>query len=74
MLLEVDGLSKRWENGVAGFYDGVGGYHDLSDVRDNLAPEIFRRLLDSGLNPQTYDSSYGVNNIAPVDRECVFEF
>lgn len=68
MLLDVDGLGKSWENGVAGYYDGQGGYHDYLDVQNNLAPEIFRRLHQSGNNPRQYDSSYRVNNAAPVDR------
>ena len=68
MLLEIDGLDSRWQNGVKGYYDSKGGWHDYFDVQSNLAPDIFSRIVNSGKDPRSYDSSSIVENSVPISR------
>ena len=59
MLLEIDGLHRRWANGVPSDYEGPLGLHDsIGDVRNGLDAEVFARVRDS-IN---YDTSSGVRN------------
>lgn len=64
-LLEVDGLHKQWTKGIPSEYEKQLGQHDNIDtVRQNLHPEIFRRLE----NPLVYDSTLPVNNYCHGDE------
>jgi hypothetical protein len=59
MLLEIDGLHRRWANGVPSDYEGPLGLHDsIGDVRNGLDAEVFARVRD----PINYDTSSGVRN------------
>jgi hypothetical protein len=57
MLLDVDGLSAGWKNGVPSQWESESGQFDDNDV-----PALIRKLLDpNGINPRavcTYDTSY----------------
>ena len=56
MLLNIDGLDKRWEKGVKSPFEGELGWHALNDV-ERYAPLIFRRVLSNLSNVRTLDSS-----------------
>ena len=43
MLLHVDGLNERWNNGVASPYVGKMGWHETGDV-ERYVPTIFQRV------------------------------
>lgn len=43
MLLNIDGLDKRWNKGVSSAYEGELGWHAAGDV-ENYALLIFRRV------------------------------
>ncbi len=59
MLLEVDGLDRRWNNGIPSDYEEEFGQHDsISDVRNGLDAEVFSRLR----NPLSYDTTSPVPN------------
>jgi len=57
MLLDVDGFSAGWENGVPSQWESESGQFD-----DNDAPASIWKILDpNGINPRavcTYDTSY----------------
>jgi hypothetical protein len=57
MLLDVDGLSVGWKNGVPSHWESESGQFDDMDV-----PASIRKLIDpNGVNPRavcTYDASY----------------
>jgi hypothetical protein len=57
MLLDVDGLSAGWQNGVPSRWESESGQFDDIDV-----PESIRKLIDpNGINPRavsTYDTSF----------------
>ena len=44
MLLNVDGLDKKWDNGVRSDFEGELGWHAAGDVETYCAPLIFRRV------------------------------
>ena len=46
MLLEVDGLNKKWYEGVPSDYEGVMGLHEARDVRAHVAPAVYGRIAD----------------------------
>ena len=46
MLLNVDGLDKRWKNGVPSPFEGELGWHAVGDV-EAYAPLIFRRVRNN---------------------------
>ena len=56
MLLNVDGLDKRWKKGVKSPFEGELGWHASNDV-ERYAPLIFRRVLNNLSNVRTLDSS-----------------
>ena len=51
MLLNVDGLDKKWKKGVKSPFQGELGWHATGDV-ETYAPLIFRRVNDN-LNPDS---------------------
>ena len=57
MLLNVDGLDKRWKKGVASPFEGELGWHAVGDV-ETYAPLIFRKVrnnlaIDDSIDPST---------------------
>jgi hypothetical protein len=44
MLLNVDGLDKKWNKGVSSDFEGELGWHAAGDVETYCAPLIFRRV------------------------------
>ena len=44
MLLTIDGLNKKWENGIRGYYEGEAGHLSSFDVKNHLCPKVFERL------------------------------
>lgn len=81
MLLNVDGLDKRWKNGVKSSFEGELGWHAAGDV-EHYAPLIFRRVhsgiqgnireLDLGRNIVNFASDDGYvndDNIEISDQE-----
>lgn len=44
MLLNVDGLDKKWTKGVKSAFEGRLGWHDEGDVENYSSPLIFRRV------------------------------
>ena len=59
MLLNVDGLDKRWKKGVPSPFEGELGWHAVGDV-ETYAPLIFRRVRNNLANEdsvRTYDAS-----------------
>lgn len=76
MLLNEDGLDKKWEHGVESQFEGVMGWHELGDV-ETYAPLIFRRV-NSGIhqNVRQMDSSrVGANEnmITFTDSDTVID-
>jgi hypothetical protein len=76
MLLNEDGLDKKWEHGVKSQFEGVTGWHELGDV-ETYAPLIFRRV-NSGIheNVRQMDSSRvgaNANVIAFTDNDSVVD-
>jgi hypothetical protein len=63
MLLEVDGLDKGWEEGVASMWEGNLGLHDASDVMDHLPVPIQRMLSPTGL--RRYDATSDIDITPP---------
>ena len=55
MLLDVDGLSKQWKEGVSSDYEKSLGLHERQDIERHV-PEVFRRLRAVGSN-RSHDSS-----------------
>jgi hypothetical protein len=55
MLLNIDGLDKRWKKGVMSPFEGELGWHAVGDV-EAYAPLIFRRV-DNGNNVRELDTS-----------------
>lgn len=47
MLLNIDGLDKKWKKGVKSPFQGELGWHAVGDV-ETYAPLIFRRVNDVG--------------------------
>jgi hypothetical protein len=43
MLLDVDGLNKKWKKGVKSTFEGELGWHTTNDI-DTYAPKIFHRV------------------------------
>ena len=58
MLLNIDGLDKRWKNGIKSPFEGELGWHAPGDVED-YAPLIFRRVRSNLVsdNNRTFDVS-----------------
>ena len=58
MLLNVDGLDKKWNKGVKSIFEGELGWHAPGDVETYSSPLIFRRV-NSGKQGEIrqYDSS-----------------
>ena len=61
-LLEVDGLDKGWEEGVASMWQGNLGLHDASDVQDHLPVPLQRMLSPTGL--RRYDATSEMDRTA----------
>ena len=53
MLLDVDGLNKRWKKGVKSAFQGELGWHTSNDI-ETYAPLIFRRV-NGGVNNRQLD-------------------
>jgi hypothetical protein len=53
-LLEIDGLDKKWEDGVPSDWEGELGQHESSDLRRYADPV---RRLNSPVAARTYDMS-----------------
>lgn len=73
MLLNIDGLDKRWKKGVQSPFEGELGWHAVGDV-ETYAPLIFRRVNNGG-NIRELDtsvrgnfSSYNNPDISPEDQ------
>jgi hypothetical protein len=72
MLLNVDGLDKKWEKGVKSDFEGELGWHSPDDV-EKYGPVIFRRV-NSGIQGQKeMDLSSKVTNDDYVFGEEVQE-
>lgn len=56
MLLNVDGLDRRWKKGVPSPFEGELGWHAVGDV-ETYAPLIFRRVRNNCGNIRAYDAS-----------------
>ena len=56
MLLNVDGLDRRWKKGIKSPFEGELGWHASNDV-EKYAPVIFRRVLNNLSNIRTLDST-----------------
>jgi hypothetical protein len=54
-LLEVDGLDKKWDEGIPTAWEGALGCHDLHNVEENL-PEAITCLMSPGAM-RAYDVS-----------------
>jgi hypothetical protein len=54
MLLEIDGLDKRWESGIPSDWEGNLGMFETADVQAHV-PFAIRRLMANSL--QTYDAT-----------------
>ncbi|KAI2511361.1 Plant transposon protein [Fragilaria crotonensis] len=70
MLLDVDGLSAGWQNGVPSQWELESGQFDDIDV-----PASIRKLIDpNGINPRavwSYDTSYcGYMDAVDDDNDC----
>lgn len=59
MLLNCDGLDKRWNKGVNSPFEGELGWHAPGDTEFYCDPIIFRRFRSGrqGSNPRVFDSS-----------------
>ena len=55
MLLEIDGLGEKWEEGVPSMWEGSLGCHDLHNIEEHL-PNAVARLL-SPIKMRTYNVS-----------------
>ena len=55
MLLNVDGLDKKWKKGLPSPFEGELGWHAVGDV-ETYAPLIFRRVRD-GCDIRELDTS-----------------
>ena len=68
MLLDVDGLNKRWKKGVKSAFQGELGWHTSNDI-ETYAPLIFRRV-NGGVNNRQLDlCPVGGNDFAYDDVE-----
>ena len=59
MLLNVDGLDRKWKKGVPSPFEGELGWHAVGDV-ETYAPLIFRRIrnnLSTADSIRSYDAS-----------------
>ena len=56
MLLNVDGLDRRWKKGVPSPFEGELGWHAVGDV-ETYAPLIFRRVKNNCGDIRAYDAS-----------------
>ena len=68
-LLEVDGLDKGWEEGVASMWEGNLGLHDASDVHDHLPVPLQRMLSPTGL--WRYDATSEIDRTAHVNNAFI---
>ena len=67
MLLDKDGLDKRWKKGVRSDYQGELGWHAVGDV-ETYAPLIFRRV-NSGTQGNLRELDLGGRVLAnEIDR------
>lgn len=59
MLLNCDGLDKRWNKGVVSPFQGELGWHAPGDTESFCDPIIFQRFRSGqqGSNPRAYDCS-----------------
>ena len=55
MLLNIDGLNKKWKKGIPSPFEGELGWHAVGDV-ETYAPLIFRRVRD-GCDIRELDTS-----------------
>lgn len=71
-LLEVDGLDKGWEEGVASMWEGNLGLHDASDVQDHLPVPLQRMLSTTGL--RRYDATREIDRTTgPVNNALILD-
>ena len=56
MLLNVDGLDRRWKKGVPSPFEGELGWHAVGDV-ETYAPLIFRRVGNNCGDIRAYNAS-----------------
>ena len=71
MLLNVDGLDKRWKKGVKSDFEGELGWHAPGDVETYCSPLIFRRVSSGrqGQPVRAFDASTMGNNTTNVIPE-----
>jgi len=55
-LLDVDGLSENWENGVLSVWEGPMGQHSIDAVRMHAAPSVLHDLQNDN-ELRTYNAS-----------------
>jgi len=55
-LLEIDGLSDNWENGVPSVWEGPMGWHSISTVCQHAAPSVLN-VLQNDNKLQSSDAS-----------------
>ena len=53
MLLDIDGLNKKWKKGMKSTFEGELGWHTTNDI-DTYAPKIFSRIK-RGINNRQLD-------------------
>ena len=71
-LLEVDGLDKGWEEGVASMWEGNLGLHDASDVQDHLPVPLQRMLSTTGL--RRYDATREIDQTTgPINNALILD-
>jgi hypothetical protein len=64
MLLEVDGMNKGWEEGVAStMWEGNLGLHNASNVMDHLPVPVQKMLSPTGL--RRYDATSDILDRTP---------
>ena len=61
MLLNIDGLHKKWRKGVKSPFQGELGWHAVGDV-ETYAPLIFRRINNAGSMRELDTSSMARGN------------
>ena len=70
MLLDVDGLDKKWKKGVKSTFERELGWHTTNDI-ETYAPKIFRRVNGGTNNRQLDLCPVGGRPIAFEDIENI---
>lgn len=74
MLLNCDGLDRKWNKGVHSPFEGELGWHATGDTEAYCQPLLFQRFRSGlqGNNPRVYDSSIlgntQMNDIIPAQE------